>query len=240
MVDTAAATILTARESIFHFFRSLPICVLITFFLFGSFQGNIVYILFAIGLGIFAPLIAVVSNIVLEFIFKWLDDKYKFGSNYWSIPNGASCTLFETLSKNPMGAMNSVPTTWTVMTSFIFVYLFMNAYDIYNRDVPKYADPVAVNARKTRCAMSMFAIVLVGVLVLLARFSITHCETALGMFIGLGLGIWTGTSWYGFLRKCGVGQFDDIFGISNRLLSREASGDKAPKVCVPVNNEEES
>lgn len=204
----------------------------------GSFQGNVVYILFAIGLGIFAPLIAVVSNIVLEFLFKYIDDKFKLDSSYWSLPNGASCTLFEVMSDSPMSPMSAVPTVWTVMTGFIFTYLFVNAYDIYNRDAPKWADPTAVNARKTRTAMSMFAIILIGVLTILARWSVSHCETALGLFLGLGLGIWTGISWYGFLRSCGVGQFDDIFGISNRLLSREASGNKAPKVCVPVNNED--
>jgi hypothetical protein len=124
------------------------------------------------------------------------------------------------------------------MTTFIFVYLFSNAYDIYNRDVPKWADPTAVNARKTRCAMSMFAIAFVGLLVQFARYSVMHSVRALGMFVGVGFGVWTGMTWYKFLRSCGVGQFDDVFGISNRLLSREASGNKAPKVCVPVSKDE--
>ena len=61
-----------------------------------------------------------------------------------------------------------------------------------------------------------------------------HCETLLGIIIGLLTGGWLGYGWYNIARACGLGQFDDIFGMSSRLLSRAAGGDTAPQVCVPV------
>lgn len=278
---TAASTVLTARESIFHFFRGLPIMALINLILLGSFQGNLNYIFFAAGMSFFAPTAAVLSNMLFEFVVS----SFKAGGEYvlpiliilllgsmglivtgalygpntsyivsgvisliitfcaffgsgddsiWSVPNGASCTLFEALSETPLKSMNSVPTTWTVMTTFFFVYLICNAFDIYNRPVPKSADPISVNARKTRCGVSIFILILMLIFVLAGRYSVTNCETPLGILIGTTLGVYTGYLWYAFLRACGMGQFDDIFGISNRLLSREAAGDSAPKVCVPV------
>ena len=286
---TAAATVLTARESIFHFFRSLPIMALINLILLGSFQGNLNYIFFAAGMSFFAPLSAVMVNMFFEYLISLLKtknflyigvvllailagsatligvgstDEIKaefilpgaftlvitlFVSIYaayasdddslWSIKNGSSCTLFETLSDMPLSSMNSIPSTWTVMTTFFFVYLIFNAFDIYNRQVPKSADPIAVNARKTRTGVSIFILILMLGFVLAGRYTVTNCETFLGLVIGIILGIYTGYVWYIFLRSCGMGQFDDIFGISNRLLSREASGNATPKVCVPVSEE---
>jgi len=233
---TAVASILTARETIFHFFRSLPIMVFGTFLLLGTFQGNLNFILFAVGLGLFAPTTAVIVNILTEFLFKSMDDTFGIDHSYWLIKNGASATLFETMSKDPLSPINSVPTVWMVMTTFIYSYLFLNAYDIYNRAAPKWADPVSLNGRKTRSGMSMFIISVLFVITIIGRFAITHAETILGLIVGSGLGITTGYIWYTFLRNCGMGQFDDIFGITNRLLSREASGNSAPKVCVPTPN----
>lgn len=278
---TAASTVLTARESIFHFFRGLPIMALINLILLGSFQGNLNYIFFAAGLSFFAPAAAVSSNMLFDFVVS----AFKAGGEHvlpiliilllvsmglivigafygpnttyivsgvislvitfcaffaggddslWSVPNGASCTLFEAVSETPFESKNSVPTTWTVMTTFFFVYLICNAFDIYNRPVPKSADPISVNARKTRCGVSIFILILILIFVLAGRYTVTNCETPIGILFGTALGIYTGYLWYTFLRSCGMGQFDDIFGISNRLLSREAAGDSAPKVCVPV------
>ena len=278
---TATESVLTAREIIFHFFRSLPVMALSNLMLLGAFEGNFNYIFFAVGLGLLAPLCAVIANMGFEYIISIL----KTSSNYviptvlllllggiglivkgsmdgniesyiisgtflivlticalfgtqsdssWSVPNGSSCTLFEAVSDTPMMPMNAVPTTWTVMTSFFFMYLFFNAYDIYNRPVPNSADPISVNARKTRCGVSMFIIIVMLVFVLLGRGIVTNCETMIGMILGITLGSYTGYVWYYFLRSCGMGQFDDIFGISSRLLSREAAGDSAPKVCVPA------
>jgi len=236
-IGVGTATILTARETIFHFFRSLPICLFITIGLFGSVQGNANYILFAVGLGLLAPAVAVSLNMLFELIFSKIDQWAENTTHsYWLIPNGASCTLFETLSNNPLNPMNSVPTVWTVMIAFFFTYIFTNALTIYNHDVPSKADPTLVAARKTRCVMSMIFIVAFFIIVLIGRFSIMHCETGLGAVLGLLTGGTLGYYWYQFSRMCGLGQFDDIFGISNRLLSSVAAGNSAPQICVPVAN----
>ena len=230
-MSSLGLTILSARETIFHFFRSLPIAMFITLITLGSFQGNINLILFAIGLGIAAPLVAVVLNVLLEFLFKYADEKFKLDSSYWLIKNGASCTLFDTLPKNPLLEMNGVPTTWCVMTVFFFTYLFLNAYDIYTREIPNNADEIAVDARKKRCGMSMFFIIVLALLCIFARYSVTHCENGLGLTIGTGVGIFLSYLWYQMVRACGTGIFDDIFGITSRMLSPNANMANA-QACV--------
>ena len=229
-----AASFLTARETLFHFFRSLPVSMFSSVLLLGAFQGNINYILFAIGIGVLAPLFAIVANMGFEFVFNYIDKQLNLDSSYWSIANGASCTLFETVSKNPFTSMNAVPTTWSVMTSFFFVYLLINSVTIYNLPTPAWADQTGVNARKTRTLMSSITISIIAVIVFLIRYSLSSCETITGLIIGILLGSYLAYSWYNIMFNCGLGRFDDVFGISNRLLSREASEKIPPKVCVPV------
>jgi len=225
--------IMKARESIFQVFRSLPLALSITILLLGSFQGNMNLLIFFVGMGVLIPLLATVLNILFEFIFKYAGEHFSLPDNVWLIPEGTTCTLFDVLSEKSE-PLNGVPTVWTPMTVFFFTYLFLNAYDIYNRPVPKGVDESAVNARKTRCGMSMFTIVIVFVLVMIGRYSLMHCENALGLGIGSLLGLFTAWMWYSFVRSCGLGRFDDIFGISNRMLSPEVAGTVPTKVCVPV------
>ena len=163
-----------------------------------------------------------------------LDSNLELDSSYWLIDKGSSCTLFDTLSKNPTAPMNGVPTAWCVMTVFFFTYLFLNAYDIYNREIPNNADEIAVDARKKRCAMSMFFIIVLGLLCLFARYSVTHCETGIGIILGSGLGIYLSYLWYQMVRACGTGIFDDIFGITSRMLSPNANMATA-QACVLAN-----
>jgi len=82
--------------------------------------------------------------------------------------------------------------------------------------------------------MSIIAISVVFVLVMIARYSLMHCENALGLGIGTALGVFTAWWWYVFVRNCSLGRFDDIFGISNRMLSPSVTGNDPTKVCVPV------
>jgi hypothetical protein len=39
--------------------------------------------------------------------------------------------------------------------------------------------------------------------------------------------------WYKFMRRCGLGRLDDIFGINNRILPMQSYETKEPTVCLP-------
>jgi high-affinity Fe2+/Pb2+ permease len=64
----------------------------------------------------------------------------------------------------------------------------------------------------------MFVLSVFFVIFMILRYSVSGCETPLGMLIGTTLGGVLGYGWYQALRSCGLGQFDDIFGIKTQLI----------------------
>jgi hypothetical protein len=243
VMDTAN-TILAVRQTIFHLFRGLPLTLLSTLLLLGSFQGNVNYILFGLGLGLLVPLLVFGSTMVLDFAFELLGKVSKDTATYLTpffyLDYGSLCTFMDVVPTGSPKPVMSVPSYWVSMISFFFIYLILNANDLYTRKIPKESDPIGVNARKTRMAMSMTVLSIVFVLVLSVRYAIMKCDTTLGFLTSIGLGGGLAYGWYTFVRNCGVGHFDDIFGISSRLLSKEASGLVSPKACVPLADEPES
>ncbi len=238
-MDTANP-ILKTRETMIRVFRGFPIAMLITITLLGSFQGNINLLIFAVGLGILAPLTALIFNVGIDLVAFLLtkllgDDGFREAIRSALSGRHEVCGLFDTAN------FSSAPTTpfnfssyWAWMSSFFIVYLILNAHDLYTRETPKSADPIAVKARKTRALMSIVFLSVALFLLLLIRSSVMVCEPwyMIAIYAGLGGGVATG--WYKFVRNCGLGHFDDIFGISGRLLSKEASGIKSPKMCLPI------
>lgn len=234
-MEESSKIILGIRETLYHIFRGLPLTLLTAIALLGSFQGNINWIIFAVGLGIVAPLGVLAINYGLEFLIpllgRFIDTTTLTDLVYMS--QASVCTLMDVLPTGNAKPAIVVPTYWTTMTVFFFVYLILNANDLYTRKTPKGSDPVGVNARKTRMLMSIVMLSVFAILSLVIRFAVTHCENTLGMLTGIGLGSGLAYGWYTFVRNCGIGHFDDIFGVSARLLSKEAAGLVKPKVCVP-------
>lgn len=241
-MDTANA-ILSVRQTTFHLFRGLPLTLLSSLLLLGSFQGNVNYILFGLGLGVLVPLVVFGSNMLFDFGFELLGkvskDLVTTLSPYFYLDYGSLCTFMDVSPIGNAKPSMSVPSYWVSMISFFFLYLILNASDIYSRKVPKEADPIGINARKTRMAMSMTVLAIVSILVLVVRYAIMKCDTPLGFLTSIGVGGGLAYGWYRFVRNCGVGHFDDIFGISSRLLSKEAAGIVSPKACVPIDNSED-
>jgi hypothetical protein len=234
-MEESSKIIVGIRETLYHIFRGLPLTLVTAITLLGAFQGNINWIIFAVGLGILAPLGVLAVNTGLEFLIpllgRFIDTTSITDLVY--MPQASVCTLMDILPTGNAKPAIVVPTYWTTLTVFFFAYLILNANDLYTRKTPKSADKVGVNARKSRMLMSIAMLSIFGALSLIVRFAVTHCENALGMLTGISLGGGLAYGWYTFVRNCGIGHFDDIFGVSARLLSKEAAGLVSPKVCVP-------
>ena len=108
----------------------------------------------------------------------------------------------------------------------------MNALFLYKKQENEKAKKEGVTARKSQALISMIVAVMVGIGFSILRYA-TSCETMFGILISWGLGIGMAIGWYKFMRICGLGRLDDLFGISNRILPLQSYEEITPTVCVP-------
>jgi hypothetical protein len=217
-------------------FRSLPVILAGTTLLLGATQANFNFLFFFVGLFILAPTAALVINGLTELAFVNIPYINQIPQNLWLVPGagGAQCSLLSMpLSGQSSIPMNAVPTYWMTIMAFFFTYLFQNALNLYEYQANSKAPANAVSARKSQAAMSMFIVVVLAILTTIMRYA-TSCETGLGMVIAWAVGIGIGSGWYSFMRACGLGRLDDLFGINNRILPLQSYEESDPTVCVPT------
>lgn len=196
-------------------FRSLPTILANSILLLGLLQGNLTYLFFFVGLFILAPSASLALNKGLYYFFK-----NSTSSNFFA-PNGNAeqCQMFPVFSSSSLGGSAFVvPSYWTTIVSFFFTYLITNAAYIYTAPAQKDSSEEAIKRRKFKTGSSMFVLAAFFIIFMILRFSVSDCETTLGMLVGTVWGGGLGYLWYRALRDCGLGQFDDIFGIQTQIL----------------------
>lgn len=230
MADVIGNLICTAREFIAQGFRSLPVLLGSTALVLGLAQGNFNYLFFFIGMFLLVPLLVILLNGGLELGFSFLPGAFQA---FWLVQNAGApqCAIFASAdgSSTPM---NGVPSFWMSMMAFFVVYLFSNAYALYTKTASSKAPEISVSARKSQAMLSMVILVAVGLLVTLLRYA-TSCETALGVLVSWVVGGVLANYWYEFMKSCGLGRFDDLYGIANRILPLQSLEQADPTVCVP-------
>lgn len=166
-------------------------------------------------------------SICLAFL-PWLP----ISPDMWKLAGGNAeqCNLFA-VGSTP-DTINVVPTYWLTIMAFFFTYLISNANNLYNKQTNSIAPKAATEARKFQTMTSMVLLIAAAIIFTILRFA-TACETPLGIIIGWIVGAGLGYGWYKFMRNCGLGRLDDIFGISNRLLPYQSYQEPTPTVCVP-------
>lgn len=189
---------------------------------------------FFAGMFILAPTAATLVNGVWEMVFSNTPWWLTIPPALWQTTagNAEACNLFTVGFSNQTLVMNTVPSFWMSMMAFFFSYLFSNALKLYNIQENSKAPKNQVTARKSQAVTSMFVIVALGILTTIVR-SATTCETFLGILVSWILGGYLGYVWYDFMRGCGLGRLDDLFGISNRILPLQSYEEADPTVCVP-------
>jgi hypothetical protein len=222
-------SILGLREYVLLSLKELPLIASAGPLFVGIVQGNVNLILFALGTAIVAPTAAGLTGWLLKFPFEW----FGLPVNLWKVAaSDVSPLLPEAPSVGGLrAAINVVPTYWFTMSVFFFSYLALNAAALYTEPAQKGADEDKVENRKNQAIMSMILIVTLGLAILGAKIWLSGSETALGIIIGLLVGGGSAYLWFKFLRQCGMGRLEDVFGIQARILPEAALGD-APVVCV--------
>jgi hypothetical protein len=204
-------------------FRGLPTILASCIFLLGLLQGNLTYIFFFVGLFIVAPL----SVLGFNGLFSWLYTLLKGGeqsSMFYSPTGGAEqCLMFPVFPSATLGgSMFVVPSYWVTIISFFFIYLFINAVSVYLEKSQEGASDEAVRRRKFQTGSSMFVILAFYIIFMILRYSSSGCETPLGMITGFIVGGTLSYGWYEAMKACGLGIFDDIFGIKTQMLVMES------------------
>ena len=219
-------------------FRSLPVLLAGSILVLGLAQGNFNLLFFFTGMFVLTPLATVILNMIVEFIFGiW--PFTNISKLFWQSDhaNAEQCTLFATPERgkefNPPTGGTVVPSYWTTIMAFFFSYLYFNANNLYDKPIDPNAPKKAVIARQSQSMISMIVLIITGILFTFFRYS-TSCDTALGIFVSWILGYYLASGWYKFMKSCGLGRLDDLFGISNQLLPHQSYEDEDPKVCVPM------
>lgn len=212
-------------------FHSLPVILSTTMLVLGMTQGNINFLFFFIGLSILTPLACLLLNILTEIVFT----KLGVPDNLWKLDSATAeaCKLISTTISEVPQTLNVIPSYWLSIMAFFFTYLILNAQDLYNKQSSSKASKGAVDARKNQTMISMVILSISAILFTLIRYA-TTCENGLGVVISWILGGGIAVGWYKFMRNCGLGRLDDIFGISNRLLPMQSYEEPSPTVCVPT------
>lgn len=222
--------ILSLREYIFLSLKELPLIATIGPFFLGIAQGNINLLMLAIGVAVIAPTGAGMSGWVL----KWLLELVNPSGSFWKVPASDVSPLLPDVPMSATGVrglVNVVPTYWMTMTVFFFSYLAINAATLYAQEPAKGADSEKVDNRRAQAIMCLVLIVVLGLTILTAKVWFSSGETALGIVVAVLVGFSTARGWFGFLRRCGVGRLEDVFGIQARILPESSMGE-TPVVCV--------
>ena len=223
-----------ARNMVQQGFRSLPVILATTVLILGMTQGNVNFLFFFVGMFLVAPTGTLIMNRIWELLVTYVPGFKSINPGFYIVKDAsaAQCAVFTT-DPSTIQNMIGVPSYWMTMTAFFFTYIFVNGLKLYNMKASEKAPKHAVEARKSQAAMCMAIIVLVAVIVTIFRYG-TSCETALGVLASWGLGGGLAYGWYSFMRACGLGRLDDIFGIANRILPLQSYEDKNPTVCAPA------
>jgi len=235
MASSVGDFVCATRQLCSQGFRSLPAILGGASLTLGMTQGNFNFLFFFVGMFVLTPIVAGLTNLLWEFIFSNTPTWLTVPEQFWKLPHATAnaCAIF-TIG-TPAGApqtMNVVPSYWMTMMAFFFVYIFKNALFLYKKEEVTAASKQGVTARKSQALISMVVVVAVGIVFTILRYA-TTCETGLGILVSLLLGGYIAHGWYRFMRICGVGRLDDLFGISARILPLQSYEEITPTVCVP-------
>lgn len=200
-------------------FRSLPTILASCIFLLGLLQGNFTYLFFFIGLFILVPISVLGFNGLFAWLYKLLNGEEQSAWFYSPTGSAEQCLMFPVFPSATLGgSMFVVPSYWVTIMSFFFIYLFINAVSVYLGEPQEGASEEALRRRKFQTGSSMFLILVSYIIFMILRYSSSGCETIPGIITGTIIGGGLAYGWYEAMKACGLGIFDDIFGIKTQML----------------------
>lgn len=218
------STVVKIREFIIHGFRILPIVLGAFAFIIGVGHANMAYFFLAVGIGLIVPIVNMFSNVIFGKLFSFgvPEALYKIQAQ------PAGCSVFGEFANT-----GDTVSYWLAALVFFVSYMFINAFNLYNRPAQPNAPESKIEARKTQAAMAMAIILLFGIGMLLYRFVKTKCETALGIPVALTVFIPLAYYWYKVLVSCSGDRLTDLFGVVNRIMVEPKNAGPGA-VCLPM------
>ena len=221
--------LLSIREYILLSLRELPLIVIVAPFFLGVSQGNMNLLMFSIGTAIVAPASAGLFGSILGFILKSVNSS----GSIWKLPSSDVLSL---VAGTPSAfgdrlPVSVVPTYWMTIVIFFFTYLGINAISLYTQESAPGAPADKVENRKSQAIMSFILISVIAIVIIIAKTRLIGGENVLGLITALTVGISTAYGWFTFLKQCGMGRLEDVFGIQARILPESATKD-SPVLCV--------
>jgi len=219
------------REYIFLSLKELPLITSVGPLFLGLTQGNVNLIMLAIGVIFIATTAAGLTGAILKGPLEWLNPT----GSFWKV---AASDISPLLPDAPVAGIvkrsaqvSVVPTYWMTMTIFFFSYLALNAFTLLTVPETKGSDKEKVENRKSQATVCLILIGVIGLTICGGKIYLSGGETVLGVVIAALIGVLTSWGWFTFLRQCGMGRLEDVFGIQARIISEEAVSD-TPVVCV--------
>lgn len=219
------STIVKIREFIIHGFRILPIVLGSFAFIIGVGHANMAYFFLSVGIALIVPIVNMISNGIFGKIFSYgvPEALYKIKAQ-----PASGCSVFGEFANT-----GDTVSYWLAALVFFVSYMFINAFNLYNRPAQPNAPENKVDARKTQAAMAMAIILLFGIGMLLYRFFTTTCETVLGLPVSFAVFIPLAYYWYSLLVSCSGDRLTDLFGVVNRIMV-EPKNSGPGAVCLPI------
>lgn len=125
-----------------------------------------------------------------------------------------------------------MPSMWFALTSYYISYIMSNAIAIYTAKPTKQPNTaISVQQRKGLGVISVVAVLVVGLLLLVAR-ALSPCESWLGLVLGLLMGGGLGYGWWYMLNGTGQDIFQDIHGVMIGLQPGDLR--TGPLACTPA------
>jgi len=194
--------------------------MIVTLLIVGAVTGKLPWVLIAFG-----GILLSIFILTVQYIFQ------KTMAGLGAIPGAEvmqACSLLPVITDTTYVA---VPSLWMSLSSFFITYVFINATRVYTATPVTSAAAVPIMQRKGIGLISMFAVVVLFILLMSARYNRSECETLIGTVFGIGIGVGAGWIWWQILNACGSDVFPDIHGVMMGL--KPGSLHTGPLACAP-------
>lgn len=207
----------TVVEMLSGILRLFPNMMMITLFVIGMATGKIPWILIALG-GIVVTLATIA--------FQYVASKISGDRTIPGFDVVEACSLIP-----PMKGDDYVytPSLWVALTTFFLTYILVNATNIYTAK-GNHKDVMAIQQRKGIGMISIFAVVILFLFLMIARY-FTNCEHIAGMIFGALIGGGIAYGWWHLLSACGADVYPDIHGVMIGIGPTSLRIDK-PVICM--------
>lgn len=125
-------------------------------------------------------------------------------------------------------SVSKVPSFYLAHIAFFVGYILTNALTLYSKVKEPGTDEKGYNAIRYRTLMTMISLLVLYIILVIARYKTTGCESALGIFFSSSVFSSIGLGWYLLAQYCGC-RSADLIGISNSIIPQSA---KSPVVCL--------